>query len=63
MRRGDPKAQDSFVVGRLEAIAPVTPQLVARLMGALILPMLPLLLFEFSLGDLSRQLFKHFAAN
>ena len=47
----------------MEAIAPVTPQLVARLMGALILPMLPLLLFEFSLGDLSRQLFKHFAAN
>jgi len=32
-------------------------------MGALILPMLPLLLFEFSLDDLSRRPFKHFAAN
>ena len=39
---------------------PVTPQLVARLMGAVILPMLPLLFFKYSIGDLSQQLFKHF---
>ena len=48
---------------RVLVSGPVTPQLVARLMGALILPMLPLLLFEFSLDDLSRRPFKHFAAN
>jgi hypothetical protein len=39
----------------------VTPQ-VTRLLSAVILPMLPLLLFKFSIGDLSRQLFKHFVA-
>jgi len=29
-------------------------------MGAVILPMLPLLLFKYSIGDLPQQLFKHF---
>ena len=32
-------------------------------MGAVIVPMLPLLLFKYSIGDLSQQLFKHFVAS
>jgi hypothetical protein len=35
---------------------------VTRLLGAVIVPMLPLLLFKFSIGDLSHRLFKHFVA-
>jgi len=41
---------------------PVTPHLAMRLPGAVVVPMLPLLLFKFSIGDLSQLLFKHFVA-
>jgi hypothetical protein len=43
-------------------LSPVTTRLVTRLLGAAIVPMLPLLLFKSSIGDLSQLLFKHFVA-
>ena len=38
--------------------SPVTPRLVTRLLGAVIVPVLPLLRFKFSIGDPSQLLFK-----
>jgi len=54
--------QNSYQVVEDMRRSPVTPHLAMRLLGAVIVPMLPLLLFKFSIGDLSQLLFKHFVA-
>jgi len=42
--------------------SPVTPHLASRLLFAVVLPMLPLLLFKYSIDDLTQLAFKHLGA-